>query len=144
MCFCQVFTLKALWESGTLLNEVKLWERESGDHKRQNKRVHNNVDQAGLLYVQFTLAQTTNEFMNDRSLNTFRHNTACRWVISNALGHLLCLKSVIPVWHRYILLLLFQTICLPGLRAIVWWPRAKSHSLFIYLVSVAILCWTSK
>ena len=38
------------------------------------------------------------------------------WVISNALGHLLCLKKVIPVWHGCTVLLLFKTICL-------LWPR---------------------
>ena len=32
------------------------------------------------------------------------------------LGHLLCSKKVIPVWHTWIILLLFQTICL-------LWPR---------------------
>ena len=32
--------------------------------------------------------------------------------MSNVKGHLLCSKTVIPVWHRWILLLLFQTICL--------------------------------
>ena len=28
------------------------------------------------MYIQFTFAQNMNKFMNDHSLNTFRHNTA--------------------------------------------------------------------
>ena len=36
----------------------------------------------------------------------------CRWVICDVFGHLLCSETVVPVWHRLILLLLVQTICL--------------------------------
>ena len=38
------FPWKARWKSGTVLNEVKLWER--AVHKRQNERLHNKVHQA--------------------------------------------------------------------------------------------------
>ena len=36
----------------------------------------------------------------------------CRWGISIVLGHLLCAKTVIHVWQRWIPLLPFQIICL--------------------------------
>ena len=42
--FSPFFTWRALRESGTLLNEVKLCK--SAVHKRQNEHVHNNVHQA--------------------------------------------------------------------------------------------------
>ena len=35
-----------------------------------------NVHQAEIRYVQFTFTQNMNEFMNHRSMNSFRHNTA--------------------------------------------------------------------
>ena len=42
-----------------------------------------------------------------------------RWVISDVVGHLLCSKMVIPVWHRWIIFLLFQTIGLPQPRCLL-------------------------
>ena len=66
------FAWKAQW-TATLMNEVKLWE--SVVHKRQNERVHNYVHPTDIQYVQFMFTQNMNEFMNDRSLNAFRHNT---------------------------------------------------------------------
>ena len=40
----------------------------------------------------------------------------CKWLLRNVISHPLCLKTVIPVWYRWIILLLFQTICL-------LWPK---------------------
>ena len=55
------------------LNEVKPSAR--AVHRHQNERVHSNVHQAVIQYVQFTFAENMNEFMNYRSMNAFRHNT---------------------------------------------------------------------
>ena len=43
-CVLPGFRLEGSMKSGTVLNEVKLWER--AVHKRQNELVHNNVHQA--------------------------------------------------------------------------------------------------
>ena len=81
--FYLCFRLEGSWKSGTLLNEVILWE--SAVHKRQNERVHNNVHLAEIQYVQFTFAQKINAFTNDRSLNVFRHNTGQIHIILGVL-----------------------------------------------------------
>ena len=67
------FRYKARWKSGTVLNEVKLWER--AVHKRQNEHVHNSVLQAEMRTFSSRSPQNMNEFMNVRSLNAFMHNT---------------------------------------------------------------------
>ena len=41
-------------------------------------------------------------------------STALLWVISNIKCHLFCLKLVIPVWHRWIILLLCQPSVISG------------------------------
>ena len=52
----------------------------------------------------------------------------CRWVISHVLGHLLCSKTAIPVRHRWILSLLFQTICLLSSRCLHCCPQKNDFS----------------
>ena len=47
----------------------------------------------------------------------------CRWVISNVSGHILCSKTAVPVWHRWILFLLFQTISLLWTRCLHCCPQ---------------------
>jgi len=67
------------------LNKAELGE--SAVHKRQIERAHNNVQQAEIQYVQFTFTQNMNEFMNDRSVNSFRHKTVDQQPVSNIIGY---------------------------------------------------------
>ena len=66
------------------LNEVK--PSACAVHRHQNERVHSNVHQAVIQYVQFTFAENMNEFMNYRSMNAFRHNTAYCFTKLTGLG----------------------------------------------------------
>ena len=69
VCFSWGFRL----ESGTLTPKLYS-ERALFTNSRMNAFTI-NFHQMETQYVQFTFTQNMNEFMNDRSLNAFRHNT---------------------------------------------------------------------
>lgn len=62
--FAMWFSVGFLRKSGTLLTEVKLWE--SAVYKHPNERIHYNVHQTKIQWVQFTFTQSMNAFMNNR------------------------------------------------------------------------------
>ena len=50
------------------------------------------------------------------------------WVVNNVLVQLLFSKMVVPIWHKWIILLLFQTVCLLWTRCWHCCPQRSDAS----------------